>query len=261
MITSTHNPLIQFIRDLIHKSHHRHEQQAFVIEGVRLAEEALLAHIPARLVLLTPELSSRGARVAEGLAAAGAEVEQVSDRVMQSLSDTETSQGILAVLPIAPLPVPSDLTFAMIADAIQDPGNLGTLLRTSVAAGVQAVILAPGTVDPYAPKVLRAGMGAHFQLPMVNLDWPGIQQLLKERSQPLHLFLADANQGASCWEVNLRQPLALLVGSEAVGATQAGRQVSDSIVHIPMAGRSESLNAAVAASILIFEAVRQRTLP
>ena len=162
---------------------------------------------------------------AEGFAAAGAEVEQVSDRRSQSLSDTETSQGILAVLPYAPLPFPSDPTFTMIADAIHT-GEHGNSLRTSAAAGVQAVILAPGTVDPYAPKVLRAGMGAHFHLPLISLDWPGIHHLLKERSQPLHLFLADADQGESCWHADLRQPLALVVGSEAAGASPMGRQFS-----------------------------------
>ena len=197
---------------------------------------------------------------AEGFAAAGAEVEQVSDEVMQSLSDTETSQGILAVLPYAPLPVPSDLSLTMIADAIQDPGNMGTLLlRTSAAAGVQAVILAPGTVDPYAPKVLRAGMGAHFHLPLISLDWPGIHHLLKERyPQPLHLFTSRMlTRGNPVGMADLRQPLAL------VGRQRSGRRQSNGppVLRIrssisPCPARSESLNAAVAASILIFEVVR-----
>jgi TrmH family RNA methyltransferase len=157
-----------------------------------------------------------------------------------------------------PLPIPDAIDFVIIADGIHDPGNLGTLLRTTAAAGAQLLITTPGSVDAFSPKVLRAGMGAHFHLPILDLDWPEIQHLLKDRSPQLRVFLADAGQGASCWETDLRQPCALVIGGEAEGASQAARDRADAGLSIPMPGKSESLNAAAAASILIFEVVRQR---
>jgi len=194
------------------------------------------------------------------LEAAGAETEQVSLQIMKSLSETETAQGLLAVFPIRILPLPPALNFILIADAIHDPGNLGTLMRTAAAAGVQGMILTPGTTDPFAPKVIRAGMGAHFRLPIHSLDWPDIHTLLKAGPHPLVVYLTDVAQGAPYWQADLTHPVALLIGSEAEGASAASRLLADSALHIPMPGGSESLNAAVAAAVLLFEVVRQRSM-
>ena len=101
-------------------------------------------------------------------------------------------------------------------------------------------------------------MGAHFRLPLLSLDWPDLRALLKDRPDPLHIFLADSSLGLPCWQVDLRQPTALIMGGEAEGASPEGRRIADSAIHIPMPGLSESLNAAAAAAILIFEVVRQR---
>jgi TrmH family RNA methyltransferase len=147
----------------------------------------------------------------------------------------------------------------LVADALRDPGNLGTLLRTAAAAGVQAVFLAPGTVDAFAPKVLRGGMGAQFRLPVRNFTWDQIQSACSQPAEPLTLYLAEAGQGRPLWETNLRRPLALVVGSEADGATEAGLAAANGFISIPMPGKSESLNAAIAAGIILFEVVRQRS--
>jgi len=128
-------------------------------------------------------------------------------------------------------------------------------LRTAEAAGVQAVFLPPDTVDAFAPKVVRAGMGAHFRLPIQAVDWNQIQQYTE--SLNLNVYLADA-KGPSCWETDLRQPLALIVGGEAEGASESARNLADRNISIPMLGETESLNAASAGSILMFEVRRQR---
>jgi TrmH family RNA methyltransferase len=185
----------------------------------------------------------------------GIEVEKVESGLLQALSETETSQGILAILDHSPLPIPQPLNFILIPDMIRDPGNLGSLLRTGDAAGVQAVLIPPETTDAFAPKVVRAGMGAHFRLSIQAMTWEGIQRI--SESAKLAVYLADMD-GQSCWETDFRGPLALIVGGEAEGASEQARKLANAFVKIPMAGKTESLNAAVAGSVLMFEVARQR---
>jgi len=259
MLTSPHNPRLARVRGLLEKRKQRDEEQAFVVEGVRLAEEALQAGQRPELLLYTSQLSERGQAVVEAFRTAGVETLEVAPRLMDSLSDTETSQGVLGVFPLPQRGVenlPAGLNFALIADNLRDPGNLGTLLRSAAAAGVQAALLSPGTTDAFAPKVLRAGMGAHFRLPVLHLGWEAIRAACQE--QGLRVFLAEAASGAAMWDLDLRGPLALMVGSEAEGSSPEARSLASQAIRIPMPGQSESLNAAVAASILLFEIVRQR---
>ena len=181
------------------------------------------------------------------------DVEKVENVLLQSLSETETSQGVIAILDYSPLPIPQSPNFILIPDSIRDPGNLGTLLRTADAAGVQALLIPSETTDAFAPKVVRAGMGAHFRLPILSMSWDEIREATKD----LQVFLADMD-GQSCWETDFHQPLALIVGSEAEGASEQARKLANASVKIPMAGKTESLNAAVAGSVLMFEVMRQR---
>jgi TrmH family RNA methyltransferase len=255
MLTSTQNPKLKLVRSLIGRPKERHEAQAFVAEGVRLVEEALAAEWPMRFVLYAPGLREGGRELIKKLEAKNIEVEQVSDTLLNSISETENPQGILAVLNHSRLPSPRSLNFVLIADQIRDPGNLGTLLRTAAAAGVQAVYLPPETTDAFAPKVVRAGMGAHFRLPIHSMSWEEIRTAAKL----LKVYLADM-QGGPCWEEDFRLPLALIVGGEAEGATEEARKLADMAVSIPMPGKAESLNAGVAGAILLFEVVRQRKL-
>jgi TrmH family RNA methyltransferase len=256
MITSTSNPKIKFVRALQAKPQTRREAQAFVCEGVRLVEEALSAGWPARLLLHTTELNERGQAVVDVYASQGVEVEQVAPHVMRAASETETPQGILVVLAMQVLPILAKPDFVLIADAVRDPGNLGTILRTAAAAGVNALLVSPGTVDPYAPKVLRSAMGAHFRLPLRVLSWQEIGDLLKDAG--LRVYLAAAGQGEAYTRLDFCQPLALILGSEAEGAGSQAYTLGDAQVHIPMPGQSESLNVAAAAAVLMFEVVRQR---
>ena len=260
MITSSHNPKIQQVRALLAQRAERESAGAFVVEGVRLCEEAHAAGWQPNLLLFSQQLSLRGRRLLEELSTTGANVEEIPDHLMDSVAGTETPQGILAVFPFRSIQAPPNLDFVVVLDGLRDPGNLGTILRSAAAAGVQSLLLTPGTADPYAPKVLRSAMGAHFRLPIQLSGWDEIEALRSRSSAaPLKYFLAEAEGGRPCWQTDFRQPLALIIGAEAEGASPSARRLADGLVTIPMPGRSESLNAAMAASILLFEVVRQRS--
>ncbi len=255
MITSPHNPKLKLIRALQGRAKERREAGVFVVDGVRLVEDAVNSNWKFRFALFDETISERGRLNVERLTLNGVDVEEVSSSLMKSLSETETPQGILAVLELTNLLIPNLPTFVLIPDQIRDPGNLGTLLRTAAAAGAQAVLLPPETTDAFAPKVVRAGMGAHFRLPIRSLSWEEIGRFCESASQ--RVYLADMD-GKSCWETDLRQPVALIIGGEADGASESARKLAHQKISIPMSGNVESLNAGVAGSVLMFEVVRQR---
>lgn len=233
----------------------REESGLFVVEGVRLAEEALEAGCVADIVLHTPELDLRGQSVAAAWAAKGAPVECVSPSVMQSVSGERTPPGLLAAVPIpAPFAPAGGASFVLILDRIADPGNLGTILRTADAAGLDGVFLTPGTVDPFNDKVVRAGMGAHFHVPMCQTDYGALQRQLAGFT----VWVAEARDGVRYDEADWRGKCAIVIGSEADGPSPEVLALANRRVCIPMPGRAESLNAGVAAGILMFEAARRR---
>jgi TrmH family RNA methyltransferase len=256
VITSAQNSKIKLVRALVGRARERREANAFVVEGVRLVEEAVQSNWKFQFALYDETLSDRGRSLVESLILRSIEVEMVSESLMASLSETETPQGLLAVLTFTQFPIPNLPNFILIPDQIRDPGNLGTLLRSAAATGAQAVLLPPETTDAFAPKVVRSGMGAHFRLPIHSLTWEQIEQTSK--SAGLQIYLADMD-GRSCWEMDLRQPLVLIVGGEAEGASSEARKLADQKISIPMTGKMESLNAGVAGSILMFEVIRQRS--
>jgi TrmH family RNA methyltransferase len=257
LITSAQNPKLKLVRSLLGRAKERREAGAFVAEGVRLVEEAANSHWEFRFALYDSTLSERGLSLVTALQSRGVECEEVTPELMKSLSETETPQGILAVLPFTDVPIPDFPTFLLIPDQIRDPGNLGTLIRSAAAAGVQAVLLPPETTDAFAPKVVRAGMGAHFRLPVRAMTWEEIRRVSESASQRMGVYLADMD-GVSCWETDLRGPLMLIVGSEAEGASESARRLATQRISIPMSGKVESLNAGVAGSVLMFEVMRQR---
>lgn len=256
MITSPHNPKLKQIRALAGRPRERREAGLFLAEGVRLIEDARAANWPFAYVLFSAETSNRGRKLVERLRTEGVEVEEALPDVFRSASETETSQGVIAVLklPDSRFPNPESLTFVLVPDQIRDPGNLGTLIRTAAAAGVEAVLIPPESTDPWAPKAVRAGMGAHFRLTVASYQWGEIQALLTG----FNVFLADAGGQVSCWGADFKSKTALIVGGEADGASQPARELANVFVNIPMPGKIESLNAGVAGAVLMFEVVRQR---
>jgi len=255
MITSAQNAKVKLARALLGRAKERREANAFVAEGVRLVEEAEKRDWRFETVLYDESLSERGRSLVERLTSRGVETLMVSSDVMKSLSDTEWPQGILAILQSSQLPILNSPNFILIPDQIRDPGNLGTLLRSASAAGVDAVLLPPETTDAFAPKVVRAGMGAHFNLSIHEMSWDEIAQFTK--NSIAQVFLADMN-GQPCWDADLSNPLALIIGGEAEGASEAARKLAAQSISVPMAGQAESLNAATAGAVLMFEVLRQR---
>lgn len=258
MITSNQNPKIQKTRTLLQQSKERKNSGLFVVEGIRLFEEALQSNWNIDFILHSDNLSIRGVELLNQAEERKIAIDEIPFSLMRKVADTEHPQGIIAVVQQTRVPIPHPHNFVLICDSISDPGNLGTILRSADAAKVQAVMISPNSTDPYSPKVVRAGMGAHFHIPIYQTNWQEIYGICKNADSPLHTYLATAEATLSCWEADLRKPCAIIVGSEASGPGNDAHEMAETRIKIPMPGESESLNVAVAASILLFETVRQR---
>jgi TrmH family RNA methyltransferase len=250
-ISSLQNDRVKLAYSLQSRTRNRRKEDKIVLEGVRLVRDALLHGTAPAFILYDP------AQLDDdfiSLITTQAEAFTVTDEIIQHLSDTETPQGVVGVFEMPHPQLPASPQRVLILDAVQQPGNMGTILRTAGAAGVQAVILAPRCVDPYNPKVLRAGMGAHFRLPLVDADWSMIQ----DYCAGLSVYLAAGDGTRSYSAVNWRTPWALVIGNEAHGIGDNAESLQSERVYIPMAAATESINAAVAAGVILFEAQRQR---
>jgi TrmH family RNA methyltransferase len=258
MITSTNNQRIKEARKLSQKRH-RDASGLLLLEGVRLISDAWQSGVRPVLVFYAPEQmpanEAAGSQLLDLLAQAQIECLACSPAVFASLVATVTPQGIAALTPLPRLPLPADPTLTLVLDQVRDPGNAGTLLRSAEAAGVSQVLFAPNTVDPYNDKVVRAGMGAHFRLPLrASPSWAEIERRLGATPQR---YLADAHAQLAYDQVDWRKPSALIIGGETAGASPEAQQLAQPIA-IPMHSAVESLNAAVAGAVILFEAARQR---
>ncbi len=253
MITSLANDKVKFVRSLAERKH-RAKEGRFVIEGARLIDDALAASLTPAWVFCAERLPARSQETVEQLKRQGIEIIIVSEAVLKACSETETPQGLIAVLPFVQLLVPPDPKLILIADSLRDPGNLGTLLRSAAAADVDLVLLSPETVDAYNPKVVRGAMGAHFRLPILEAAWTEIA----ERVKGMAVYVAAADGDSVYTAIDWTQPSALIVGSEASGASEDAARLATRRISIPLSRAVESLNAAVAASIILFEAKQQR---
>ena len=256
MINSPQNERIKLVRMLQRQPKTRRETRRLVLEGVRLVADAFDAGARPDFVLHTADLGTPAHDLLARLADAGVTCLSVPEALMRDMADTEAPQGVLGVFPWPDLPVPTGPELVLVADGWRDPGNLGTALRTAAAAGVSVVVLPPGTVDPFNPKTLRAGMGAQFRVPILSLDWPDVFQ----RFAGLPVYVADAGGSVLYDAVDWTHPALLVVGSEAHGPHAAIRAVPHTTIAIPMVPGAESLNAAVAASLLVM-AARRHALP
>jgi TrmH family RNA methyltransferase len=259
IIASTANESVKYARSL-HRRSARYRERAFIAEGVRAVEAGIQAGIHPAFLFHTPAVTdlTRARAILSQAEQQGVRIKAVSEPVMTAMADTVTPSGILAVFPMLPASVPSPLTWALLLDGLRDPGNLGTILRSALAARVQLVLTTVGTVDVYSPKVVRAAMGAHFRLNLlVDPPWPEIEEAL----HGLQVLVAAPRHGTPYWQVDWRQPTALLIGSEAEGVSAQAEQLAAGYAMIPMEEQVESLNAAVAASVLLFEGARQRFYP
>lgn len=260
MITSCSNAKVKQMIQWQNKAKERRSAGVFLIEGVKMFEEVPRESI--QHVYLTEEARERIRRKPETerkLEEAG--YETVSKEVFARMSDTRTPQGVLCVVrrPGYSLEqlLKAEMPLLAVLENLQDPGNLGAIMRTGEAAGVTGVIMNTGTVDIFNPKTIRATMGSIFRVPFLYVD-DLIQTLEKLRQEGINVYAAHLEGKTYYDEVSFLEPAAFLVGNEGNGLTQEAASRADRYLKIPMEGRVESLNAAVAASLLLYEAHRQR---
>lgn len=252
VISSTQNKRVRYVKALQSKARLRRGERKLVLEGDRLIADALASGGRPHLALYS--LEHADFEVIARLQDSHCELLPVSAEVLAFASDTQQPPGIVALFAIPKPPIPQPCARVLILDAVREPGNLGTILRTAAAAGVQLAILAPGCVDPYNSKVLRAGMGAHFRLPVVEAAWPEISSFC----QDLFIYAASADSDIEYTAVDWRREWALIVGNEAHGVSRKASSLAQEVIGIPMSDAAESLNVASATAVLLFEARRQR---
>jgi len=255
----TRNSLVSLIRDL-HRRRGRERRGLALAEGVRLVEEALAAGVPIKGVVTSPMLegSARGRALLDALHRAAAPVEEVDDAALAALADTEHPQGIVAVV-TPPAWTLEHVTLAagdvlLVLDAVQDPGNVGTILRTAHGLGAAAVVSLPGTAELTSPKTLRAGMGAFFRFPCISTDAEAFFAWASAHDVEIWATNAAGTPIASARRPG--HPLALVLGNEGAGIGELVRSRAARQVAIPLRAGAESLNVAIAAAILLYEVRR-----
>ncbi|MDB4897390.1 MAG: rRNA methyltransferase [Firmicutes bacterium] len=254
---SPRNPLVQHVRLLARDRSAREESGLAVLEGIRLAEEAVTARVAIDYALFSPELAERerGAALLAGLRAAGVPLHAVARDTLSRAADTQAPQGIVAVFrPTSWALEQIKPGLVMLLDNVQDPGNLGTVIRSLEAFGGAGLVVAGG-VDPYNPKVIRGAMGSLFRMPVVKAEIGDALRFLK--AQGRRCYVADAGGELAPWTADLTGSAALVIGNEGNGPSETARSLADGVISIPMPGPTESLNAGVAASLFIYEAMRQ----
>lgn len=277
-ITSLHNEKVKWVRSLA-RSKAREEARMMVLEGARLVEEAILSGATVEEVFMTSEFASApaGEAILTRAVALGIRCTFVSDKVLDAMAQTENPQGVVALAgyvdrPLSEVvgtrgrsgeegksadPVEDRPAFLLVAAGVQDPGNLGTMVRSAAAAGATGVVITRGSCDIYNPKALRATMGSVFRIPVVRgVSFAETVDTL--RACGIRIVGTWAGSGRVYYEVDLTIPCAIVVGSEARGLSDQDKAACDLGVEIPMHNGVESLNAAVAAAVTLFEAARQR---
>ncbi|MFT5875352.1 MAG: TrmH family RNA methyltransferase [Clostridium sp.] len=254
-IQSKDNLLIKDIKKLKEKKY-RISSNMFLVEGFRFVEEALDSDFEVVHIFI----SARGEAKYENSSVKNTlqkdtKVYSISDSIFRSICDTDNPQGIIATVRNKPVGIKYDKGFYMLADKIQDPGNMGTIIRTAHAAGALGVIITKGTVDIYNEKTLRATMGSIFKIPIIyDSDLTLVEKL---RNDGFKLVTSSLDCDKNFYDVDLKEKVIIAVGNEGNGISAEVYAICDLKVKIPMPGNAESLNVAIAASIMMYEVVRQ----
>lgn len=256
MITSTANQHMKNLAGLMKKAKERKKQKAFVVEGIKMFEEA-----PREQVLQVYVSTSFLQEDTHRKLLEDCRYEEVSDAVFKSVSDTQTPQGILAVIRMPEYSfeelLKEEHTHLLILEGVQDPGNLGTMLRTGEGAGITGVIMSRTTVDLFNPKTIRSTMGSIYRVPFLVAEDLG-ETLKQLKDKGVALYAAHLKGTASYDAFDYTKPCGFLIGNEGNGLTEETAALADTYIRIPMAGKVESLNAAVSAALLMYECSRQR---
>ena len=258
-ITSSTNNRVKRVKRLLNDRRFRLREGQFVVEGTRWIDEITRAGVPPIFWFATENWLEANPTLSIRLTAESEPPITIEPSLLKELADTSTPSGVLAVLQRPDLQWPEDPTFLLLLDQIRDPGNLGTLMRSALAAGVEGLILSPGCVEPFNPKVVRSSMGAVLRLPVRHASWADkgkMAELLGE----CQIYLADAAGEKAYTDVDWTQSAAIMIGGEAAGADEVAKSIVHEMISIPMAQATESLNAGVAGSVILFEALRQKSL-
>lgn len=254
LISSRDNSQFKLLKKLAHSARQRRQSGKALLDGVHLIV-SYIERIGAPQMLVVahaaqdkPEVRGLQERL-PGVASVA-----LSDTLFRELAPVDTPSGILALVEVPELPLAQALQCIVLLEALQDPGNLGAILRSAAAAGVEAAYLSPGCADAWSPRVLRGGMGAHFALAIrENVDLVALA-----RSFAGEVVITSLQGETSLFDLNLAGAVAFVIGNEGAGVSQALQEAATRRVRIPMPGAVESLNAAAAAAVCFFERVRQR---
>lgn len=258
MLTSTQSPLVKQFKKL-QTAKERREMQAFLLEGTHLIQEACVVKYPLTTVCCTEKWQERYPELWSIVADNCDRLELVSDEVIRSIATTVNPDGIVAIAPRlaqAQPQIPANLT--LVLSTIQDPGNLGTMIRTAAAVGVDGLWVSQDSVDLDNPKVLRASAGQWFRLAMGVSD--NLHELVTSyKQQGVQIVSTTSHTKTSYWDVDLAAPTLILLGNEGAGLSEDLATLADLHVRIPMSVRVESLNVATAAALMLYEVRRQRS--
>ncbi len=274
VITSSSNPKIKAFASLKEKKH-REQSGLYLVEGLRSVSEYLQANVVVDAVVVdtfSPQIEEIEPMLAI-CEERGIRTYEVTGDLMAKIADTEHPQGIIAIVPI-PLytsqilqeiawqgdestRLPCDCRdVIVIADGVRDPGNLGTMLRSADAVGAKMVIVTSGSADPFQPKVVRSSAGSLTRVKVLTMKAEDVFDAVHEAG--FHMIATDAHAANSLFAVDLAANIALVIGGEAQGVSRIARQKADVMVHLPMPGHTESLNAGVTCSVMLYEALRRR---
>lgn len=258
MISSTSNQQIKNIQNLIKKAKERKKQRVFIVEGPKMCFEA-----PRKLLkaVYVSESFYEEKRYAGELKNVEDVTEVVSDQVFKSVSDTQTPQGIMAIVQMPEYKledvINKEQSHILILESIQDPGNLGTMIRTGEGAGISGIIMNKTTVDIFNPKTVRATMGSLYRVPFFIAD-DLTETIEKLKENGIRLYAAHLKGEMPYDKPDYTKPCGFLIGNEGNGLSDEIADLADNYIKIPMAGKVESLNAAISATLLMYECSRQR---
>ena len=260
MITSTSNARVKRLVNLKKKKKARDEERVFLVEGIRMFREVPTDQLE-EVYVSESFYKKEKDKVEAVLQGTGIRPEELSDTVYAYASDTKTPQGVLCVVRQMEYPLEKVITgqcpMIMVLEHLQDPGNLGTILRTAEGAGVTGIVMDRECVDIYNPKTIRSTMGSIYRMPFCYVeDLKAAIGSLKEAGIGVYAAHLDGRHDYD--EEDYGRPCAFLIGNEGNGLSQETAELADIYIKIPMEGQVESLNAAIAASVLMFEAGRQR---
>lgn len=255
VITSKDNEIVKHIRKLRDKKW-RDETGEFLIEGAKMIEEAVREKAKIKMIIVCEELNQNPIPKDVLYKVAKEKIIYVNDKVFKILTDVNTPQGILAVIEKN---IEKEIDFSkdlfLILDNIQDPGNMGTILRTADSVNLKQIIVPKGNADCYNPKVVRSTMGAIFRVNVIEVD--DLKSAIKEmKKHKIQILATDLETDISIYDVDYRKS-AIVIGNEGNGVSKEILELADKRIKIPMPGKTESLNAAVATGIILYQAIRK----